>query len=533
MDFKTIITDVLVIGGGLAGLCASIAAKLRGAEVTLVSKYELGRPSSTFFSVGAFRVITNQYKVNDFIRDTFESGRYINNSKLVEVLAKESIDALHKLKQLGLRFKIYGSTAYVLTHEKITKGASIIKELTETAKTFGIKMVPYAMTLDITSYDEYWVVPIWCWKEDKVLLTVAKAVIIATGGIAGIYQRTTNPPGNIGDGHVLALKAGAKLIDMEFIQFFPFALAEYGVYSFLIPVIEGRIFNDKGENILIKHNITSISKAIERSRDLLSRIMMKEILSSSKDYVLLYVDLDEENVAKELTSHLNIQQPLKVAPAAHFSMGGVLADVHGHTDVPGLFVAGEIMGGIHGANRLASNALTAATVFGFRAGNKATEFIHDIHISIDKFSFQDIVRRVKEILSRCSGTINPQKLRAKLSKYMWLYLGPLRSRDSIQKVKEIIEYIKLERHKIMISTKRDLLNKLELENSLIIATLLAESAYLRRESRGAHFRLDYPEEIRDFVNVITVTKLTKKGKIEVFTARRNSVFGRINGLDNK
>ncbi|RLG84812.1 MAG: hypothetical protein DRO39_07110, partial [Thermoprotei archaeon] len=203
---KTVVTDVLVVGGGLAGLCASVAARARRARVVLVTKHGVGRPSSTFFSVGAFRVAADEYRVEDFVRETLEAGRYVNNPKLVEVLARESTAAICRLEELGLRFRIRGGTAYVQTGSKVAKGAEIVEKLTDAAETLGIGEIPHAVPLDIVFHDGYWVVPTWCWREDRILTIFSKALVIATGGVAGIYERTTNPPGNVGDGHALAMR---------------------------------------------------------------------------------------------------------------------------------------------------------------------------------------------------------------------------------------------------------------------------------------------------------------------------------------
>jgi len=225
--------------------------------------------------------------------------------------------------------------------------------------------------------------------DDRPLVFHAKAVILATGGAGALYRRTDCPLRTTGDGYSLAFRTGVRLRDMEFVQFFPLALAEPGLPPHLLkgPMTEeGRIINSLGEDIPLKHGVTA-RPLVLKSRDLLSRAIMIEVMEGRGVDGAALLDATEvlrrhgEEIFASTGSYKFFrdavraaEKPFRVAPISHFCMGGVIVDENGETGVPGLFAAGEVVGGVHGANRHGGNALTDIIVFGARAGAAAAEY---------------------------------------------------------------------------------------------------------------------------------------------------------------
>ncbi len=267
-------------------------------------------------------------------------------------------------------------------------------------------LVAHRGAIGVNGYDE--VAQAW------VALT-AKALVLATGGAAALYHRHDNPKRMLGDGYRLALEAGATLQDMEFVQFYPLALAEPGHPPLVIPprlADCGRLLNGRGEDLLEKYGIDE-RPAAERARDRLSQALFKEIYRDGLDVWLHLQGLSDENWQIDPFSsalrHLlgerygARRRPLRVAPVAHHVMGGVSIDHRGVTTVPGLFAAGEVAGGLHGANRMGGNALSETLVFGARAGTAAAEWAKQS----SAYNEQSLLERLQSALWDGEGSGRP------------------------------------------------------------------------------------------------------------------------------
>jgi succinate dehydrogenase/fumarate reductase flavoprotein subunit len=336
-----------------------------------------------------------------------------------------------------------------------------------------------------------------------VVLT-AGAVIIATGGASALYLRTDNPRRILGDGYRLAIEAGAMLQDMEFVQFYPLCLSDPGTTPLVIPpriADRGRLINDDKEDILEKYGITE-RPAGERARDLLSQALFKEIYRNHKNVWLDLRNLSEDDwrvdpFAASLRGllckrHGAGERPLRVAPAAHHSMGGAKIDATGATSVPGLFAAGEAAGGLHGANRMGGNALSETVVFGARAGSAAAAWAN----RRGGGSRQDLSTELGERARKWScGTPIGVEGKDRLRKIMWEDGGIIREEKGLFRalgaVKEIQNEASASSSKSELYGK-ELLDSIELRSAARVATLILEAALMRRESRGAHFREDFP-----------------------------------------
>ncbi|MBW1800822.1 MAG: FAD-binding protein, partial [Deltaproteobacteria bacterium] len=315
-----------------------------------------------------------------------------------------------------------------------------------------------------------------------------------------------NPPRMLGEGYTLALGAGVTLQDMEFVQFYPLGLAEPKKHPFLItPRLAdlGRLYNDQGEDIQDKYGITE-RPAAERARDRLSLALFNEI---QQEKGIVWLDLrgvSEEEWKGDPFSASTLERlgkrygalyrPIGVAPMTHHCMGGVLVDIQGATSVPGVFAAGEVTGGLHGANRLGGNALTEALVFGVRVGEAAAAWAKDnagghrppLPVDGDSGISGNKPRK---------SDANPAKLLGELRRILWEEGGIHRTKQGLIRALEKVKTLQIEAIEMSHGTEaRAVQQTLELRLGLRTAVLILEGALKREESRGAHFREDFPQQ---------------------------------------
>jgi fumarate reductase (CoM/CoB) subunit A len=356
-------------------------------------------------------------------------------------------------------------------------------------------------------------------KNEEPVLFSFKAMVLATGGAGAIYERTDCPLRVTGDGYGLAYHAGAELRDMEFVQFFPVALAEPGHPPFLLGgqlTEEGRIVNRFGEDIPEKHGVKE-RPLVLKSRGPLSVAIMKEVLAGNGVEGAVLLDakevfrtwgkegLESNRRVTYLTERLDAdEKPLRVAPIAHFNMGGIVSDENGRTDVPGLFAAGEVVGGVHGANRHGGNALTDITVFGARAGRAAAEYASRQEtkstLGLGKTEFERYETLWRE------GGVSPADVMSVLRRLMWRKVGPIRTKQGLEEVYNRVKSLKEKTSKITAVNGREMLVALEVTMALDAAEFIVKAALERKESRGAHYREDHPEEKEGWLKTVIISK---------------------------
>jgi succinate dehydrogenase/fumarate reductase flavoprotein subunit len=495
-------TDVLIVGGGAAGLRASIEARKMGLNVMLISKAPIGASSCTLYVGGGFRAAFGSYTKENHFKDTLHGGRMINDRNLVKVLVEEAPSRLLELRDFGVNLNIRNGGASV-TDGPITAGLGLIKPLSDYAKKIGVTFLENFMALDLM-VDDYGVHGLIAFQipSGKIIPIYSKSIVLSTGGYSQIFLRSDNPVRVSGDGCAMALKAGAKLVDMEFTQFFPLGLAEEGKPPWLFPAYDAKIINRAGEDVVLKYNFNKpLGRIIVEDRDLFSRALFKEIddgLGFDDSLIMDIGDKDPSTVMPDSSIHLIRVLGLsgsrfRVAPTAHFTMGGILIDENCSTGIPGLYACGEVCGGVHGANRLGGNALTETIVFGARAGASASKYA--LTSKISKVDCNETIQNLQRMLNKSSsGSYDIDNLRFELKHSMWKYCGVIRNGSRLRDLLKIIDELNVKVEDAIVKSKFDALKLFELKNMLLVSSVVATSSLIREESRGAHYRSDFPNE---------------------------------------
>jgi len=512
MDLKipqTIETDVLILGSGAAGLRAAIEARKLGAEVLLVSKSKIGLGNNTAISGSGIAAGTGWRVPTDspvlHFNDTIIGGRYMSNQHLVEVLTQEIGQVVLELESFGIRFRKQGESFHM----------ALMAGHTHPRNVFGDKAVGTDLTLPLRDY----AIDKGIAHRSGVLITgllvigneatgavgldeaggiyifKARSIVLASGGGGQIYLRTSNAAGSTGDGYVLAFEAGVPMVDMEFVQF-----SISGPNTEMFCAREGAVIrNALGENILEKY---AISDPVKMTRDAVSRAIMLEIQGGrSNDGETL--TLDTRPIDPGRFEKLRVLLP-KNTPAdkrlfpiglySHFFMGGAKIDEQTETGVDRLYAAGEVCGGVNGANRLGGNALAETFVFGKIAGQKAAQRAgaEKKAPEVQKETSKEVARL--RAMASSNGGEGIKEIGRLLKTTMWNKAGIIRNEEGLQTALDEIADLKAKFKMVSISSVQDLSDALKLENMLKVSDMVVRSALKRTESRGAHYRSDYPEE---------------------------------------
>ncbi|TRO52160.1 FAD-binding protein [Candidatus Bathyarchaeota archaeon] len=528
-------SDVLIIGTGGAGLRAAIEAHERGAKVVIVSKAPAGFNNCTIVAGSGYLAAVGGMSVEEHRERTLSTGKGLNDPVLVEVLVSEG-ERILELEKFGCVVNVHKGGIHV-GGPKTKLGQGITLPMVQYIRGLGVEFVENVIITKLLKKDDAVVGAVgYSSRDEEPAIFQSQAMLLASGGAGGLFKRTDCPLRTTGDGYSLAFHAGARLRDMEFCQFFPLALAEPDSPPLLVDgkvVWEGKIINANGEDIPAKHNVTE-RPYIAKSRDLLSRAMMREVhdglgvegavLLDAREVVQngkpgdQYGMGDYDYYVKKLRAH---ERPFRIAPLSHFTMGGVVGNTYGETGIPGLFVAGEVMGGVHGANRHGGNALTDITVFGVRAAARAVEYASSkTLVDVDMLA-QEEIERYEKLASRETG-FTPPTLMDLVRENMWDNVGVIRDSymlvDAYQRLSELRDSTR----SMLAKPGKQLLNALELIMALDVCEFIIRAAMERRESRGAHFRLDHPSEDPAWRKTIILSK--KNGAIEINYAPIGEAF---------
>ena len=496
--------DVLIVGSGGAGLRAAIACVQKELDVCIVSKASASKGTSTIVSGGVFAGTAEGRSTRGHLTRTLQAGRGLNQQDLVEILVEEAPLRLNELIRWGIKGELRNGYLYSQGAPPIW-GREITRCLFEKCRAHGVRFVDNLVVADLIMEEGRAGVVAYQIELEKWLVIGARSLILATGGAGALYQRHDNPRRMLGDGYVLALNAGAVLQHMEFVQFYPLGLAEPGLPPFLIPprlADLGELTNGKGEEIHDKYNITE-RPAGERARDRLSQALFMEKHRHDEE---VWLDLTQVTDAQWHADPFSgstrrmlgdrygaAEKPVRIAPMAHHVMGGIRIDTYGVTSVPGLFAAGEVTGGVHGANRMGGNALSETLVFGKRAGEAAAQWAAKSIQSRNQID-ADIVKRFLAQSSKSGKENDAAALTGQLQNAMWTDGGILRNQKGLAQTLEIVKGIQYQAAEFSLDgPPHEIQRVLELRFAAAAAELILEAAQKREESRGAHFREDFPD----------------------------------------
>lgn len=496
-------TDFIVIGSGVAGLRASIALAESGGRVTVLTKDKASESNTEYAQGGVAVVLSDDDKAELHEEDTLIAGAGLCDPEAVETLVTDGTKYIKQLIDWGIEFdKEGGKLAFtreaahsrrrILHAHGDSTGKEIVRSLIARAgQEKRINLLPFANTESLIVEDGR------CTGVrflDPILRAPreirARAVILCTGGAGQLYLHTTNPPVATGDGMAMAYFAGAEMADMEFIQFHPTALSVENAPRFLLSEAmrgEGGVLrNAQGERFMSHYD-----ERLELApRDIVSRSIVAEMRRTGTRNVFLDMTALDADFLKERFPKIYetcafygldiAKDMLPVSPASHYCMGGVRTDLHGRSTVPGLYAAGEVScTGVHGANRLASNSLLEGLVFGARAGEAAAREGFEFQVSGFKLNSEGRSASDTKLSSRNAELSVAVKKRVKA--VMWERVGILRERDSLRRA--IKEFEQIASSGLSTSSR----------NFVTLATLIAKAALWREESRGGHFRTDFPE----------------------------------------
>lgn len=526
LDVDTIDTDVLVIGGGAAGLRAAIEARRHGVKTLLISKTMAGFTSCSIFSAGGFAASVGTWTKEDHFRTTITGGRFLNNQKLVEVLVDEATFRILELQEFGVKLRIENGSCAAIGGAFPMNGSALVGPLVTFAGNVGVEILEFTMITDLLNDGAVKGAVGFNVLNGKPIALNAKAVILATGGAGQAYKRNDNPIRITGDGYALVYELGLPLIDMEFVQFWPTGSAEPKHPSLLLEFptqfLEcGALQNVQGEDIAKKHKLNS-KLAYSTDRDLWALAIAQEILESGVkddavlfDFMKLSERLKKHKFSRLLSRYFNesllLTRPIHVSPLAHHFMGGILIDENCRTTLPGLFAAGEVVGEIHGANRFSGNALTECMVFGAIAGRSAA--YHAKSASRKEINVKQVREKLgnmRENADRVSSKQgNPKLIKQRIQEIMWKKAGVIRSHQGLANAQVALAQLREENlPKIYGNSPREIMEAIEATNLFVVAGVVVKAALERKESRGAHYRTDYPYQ--DDQKWLTHTMLRKR-----------------------
>jgi fumarate reductase (CoM/CoB) subunit A len=544
--YETIDTDVLVVGAGGAGCRAAIEASNCNVSVTLLSKELFGKAHTIMAEGGYNAALGNVDPADNFdihFKDTVEGGAYLNNQRLVEILVKDACERILDLENFGGLFDrtAEGKIAQRLFGKQTYRRTCYASD--RTGHEMMVTLVEEVRRRDITVLDEVFVSRLLLnngaavgatavkMKNGDFVVFRSKAIVLATGGTGRIYSITTNAMQDTGDGYALGFNSGAQLVDMEQFQFHPTGIVypESARGTLVTEAVRGEggiLYNSLGDRFMKNYNPKLMEVA---GRDEVARSIANEILEgrgTKHNGVFLDVShlpslIIEERLESMLELFLKIgvdirNEPMEVSPTAHHLMGGLKINERAESTIKGVFAAGELTGGVHGGNRLGGNALADTQVFGKIAGENAAVLAKSTsqRSGLDRGEVDKVYADVYAPLSRKQGS-SAIDLRKRLQKLMWNNVGIFRTGDGLGKAVDEIMEMRSEVQGIATQNQNLTYNKewiesLELPNMLLTSEMIARSALIRQESRGAHFRKDFSKT--DNKNWLVNIHVAREGK---------------------
>jgi len=530
-------TDVLVIGSGAAGMYAAIEASRGGARIFLVDRSLIGRGGATVMAQMTVAAALGE-EVPDAPRhhydDTIAAGRGLCDETLAQLLCEDAPACIRELDAWGVGWARKDNHITATTapgHDRprcvyvdfINTGPAVSKTLrTVMARNRDIRKAGDICIIDLVAGSDGEIAGAVGWHvgSGAPVTIAAKATVLATGGLTRLYRRNSASLNMGGDGYALALRAGASLIDMEFVQFFPIGHLAPRLVG-MDPImwdpfrykLGGRLLNGRMEEFTSRYGSDEDGKYV-LPRDLATHAIFKEVEAGrGSPHGGAYLSFEHCSAAalraafgpvidRLAANAIDLtRMPVEVAPIAHYHMGGVIADAQMQTELPGLFAAGEVVGGANGANRLSGNAITEALVFGRRAGRSAAARAK----TIARQNLRAVdVRAALDLVGDGSGAgrdLNTASMIARLQAIMADEVGPFRTAAKLNRAlagigalaDELGERVPRLAGAADVGFDLQRLEWFDLRNMLVVARAVAQSALARTESRGAHQREDYPQ----------------------------------------
>ncbi len=549
--------DVVVIGAGGAGLRAAVAAHEAGARTALICRSLLGKAHTVMAEGGIAAALGNLWPEDNWkvhFRDTMRGGKLLNHWRMAELHAKESPQRVYELEQWGALFdrtpagkisqRDFGGHRYArLAHVGDRTGLEMIRALQQRAVSLGIDVFMEFTVTDLLKDAGKICGAFGYWRESgRFVVFEAPAVVLATGGIGKSWKVTSNSWECTGDGHALALRAGATLLNMEFVQFHPTGMVwPLSVRGLLVTESvrgDGGVLVNSEKRRFMFDYIPEFFKAetadtIEEAdhwytdkannrrppellpRDEVARAINSEIKAGrGSPHGGIFLDIASRRPPefiqrrlpsmhhqfKELADVDITKEPMEIGPTCHYAMGGVEVDPDSQASVvPGLFAAGEVAGGMHGANRLGGNSLSDLIVFGKRAGDYAAAYVKELGPARPKPAPADVALAAEDVLSPFKAgpaQENPYTIQQELQETMQDLVGIIRVEHELKEALEKIAVLRARAANVSVEGNRQYNPgwhlALDLRNMLLVSEAVATAAMERQESRGGHTRNDYP-----------------------------------------
>ena len=582
-EIQTIEHDVVIIGAGGAGIRAAIECAQLGLNTGMISKSLLGKAHTVMAEGGMAAALGNvdprdNWKIH--FRDTMRGGKFLNQWRMAELHAKQAPDRVNELEDMGAVFdrtkeglinqRNFGGHRYPrLAHVGDRTGLEMIRTLQDFCIHQGIATHMECIALDILTTNDAISGLVAYWRETgRFIIFKTKAIILATGGAGRAWSVTSNSWEYTGDGLGMAYRAGAELMDLEFTQFHPTGMVwPPSVKGILVTEgVRGEggvLLNNKNErfmfNYIPKKFANETAETIEEAerwvqgdndarrppelltRDVVAKAIIKEVKAGrGSEHGGVYLDIasrrEKDYIKKKLPSMYHqfielaevdiTQETMEVGPTLHYFMGGIKVDHNTQqTNISGLFACGECAAGLHGANRLGGNSLSDLLVFGKLAGEHAFKYCNNnSQQDNNKEDIINIIRKNTDILNREKGS-NPYLVHQKIQKIMDDHVGIVREEKELKEGINKLEEIKKEIKKIK-AYPASQYNPgwnlaIDLNNMIIICEAVARAALIREESRGAHTRLDYPEESEEGLTFNSIVKKAEDGSMSTDKKQRS------------
>jgi succinate dehydrogenase / fumarate reductase, flavoprotein subunit len=573
-DYETHSFDVVVVGAGGAGLRAAIEASAQGARTAMVCKSLLGKAHTVMAEGGIAAALANVYPEDNWrvhFRDTMRGGKLLSNWRMAQIHAQEAPDRVLELEEWGALFdrtadgrilqRDFGGHRYArLAHVGDRTGLEMIRTLQHRAVQAGIEVF-MECTITRLLADGGRIAGALGYRRESGRFVVfrAPAVVLATGGVGKAYKVTSNSWEYTGDGHALALWAGADLIDMEFVQFHPTGMVwPPSVRGILVTEgvrgDGGVLRNALGERFMFRYipemfraetaeteeeaDRWYTDRSVRRTPDLLPRDEVARAINTEikedrgSPHGGVYLDIATRRDSGYITRRLPgmyhqfleladvdiTKEPMEVGPTCHYMMGGVRVDAETQAStVPGLFAAGEVAGGMHGANRLGGNSLSDLLVFGQRAGRGAAEYAGrpTAPPEVNTSEAEELVRVALRPFE-ATGSENPYTIQQDLQECMQTMVGIIRTEDELTKAFDELAVLTERAGRVRVEGHRQYNPgwhlALDLDPLLAVSECIARAALERTESRGAQTREDYPDTDPELGRVNVVVR-QRKGEL--------------------